>query len=471
MIIREALNTFSILIIEDKFSDIQTIKNYFKNFSEKNYEIVDCSTLSQGLNLLKQHNFEAILLDLTLPDSTGVNALKAIRDAGFDIPIIVLTTEKNTESGLELIKEGAQDFILKEQLQSDHLEKSLKYAFERKHLQLELNRSLKLYEETFEQAAVGFSNLSFDGKYIKINKKFAEILGYTKEELIKKEIEEITHPDDLEEDLRNLEKLIKGKIESYKIEKRYIKKDGSIIWVSLSRTGIKLNRNENEYMFTTIEDITERKKLEEGLKSLIGEKELLIKESHHRIKNNLQLVSSLLNIALSNLKENNAKNLLLDSQNRIMSISNLHEYLYKSSELNTVNIQLYLNNFLDYLRASFSTDIHNIKLIKNINDFMIKTDLAVSVGLITNELITNAIKYAFTKKEDGGIIVIEAKQVDDFVLLIIKDNGIGLSENTNLEDADTLGFQIVYALVMQHNGTLDCHINNGTEFYIKLKIH
>jgi propanediol utilization protein len=114
--------------------------------------------------------------------------------------------------------------------------------------------------------------------------------------------------------------LIKGKIESYKIEKRYIKKDGAIIWVSLSRTGIKLNRNEYEYMFTTIEDITERKKLEEGLKSLIKEKELLIKESHHRIKNNLQLVSSLLNISLMNMKENNAKDLLLDSQNRIRSI-------------------------------------------------------------------------------------------------------------------------------------------------------
>jgi two-component sensor histidine kinase len=172
-----------------------------------------------------------------------------------------------------------------------------------------------------------------------------------------------------------------------------------------------------------------------------------------------------------NLKENNAKDLLLDSQNRIRSISNLHEYLYKSSELNSVNIQLYLNNFLDYLRASFSTDAHNIRLIKNINEFIIKTDLAVSIGLITNELITNAIKYAFAKKEDGGIIVIEAKQVDDFVLLIIKDNGVGLSENIKLEDAETLGFQIIYSLVMQHNGTLDCHINNGTEFYIKLKIH
>ncbi|HVO73641.1 MAG TPA: PAS domain S-box protein [Ignavibacteriaceae bacterium] len=470
MIIKEDLNTFSVLIIEDNSSDIQTFKEYFKNLSGTSYDIVDCSTLVQGLNLLKEHNFDAVLLDLTLPDSTGVNALKAIRDAGVDLPIIVLTTENNHESGLELIKEGAQDYLFKEQLPSGQLEKSLKYAFERKHLQFELNRSLRLYEETFEQAAVGFSNLSFDGKYIKINKKFAEILGYTKEELIKKEIEEITHPDDLEEDLRNLELLIKGQIDSYIIEKRYIRKDGSIIWVSLSRTGIKLNRNEYEYMFTTIEDITERKKLEEGLKSLIKEKELLIKESHHRIKNNLQLISSLLNISLMNLKENNVKDLLLDSQNRIRSISNLHEYLYKSSDLNTVNIQLYLNNFLDHLRASFFTDERNIKLIKNINEFTIKTDLAVSIGLITNELITNAIKYAF-KNNRGGMVVIEAKQVDDFVLLIIRDNGIGLDEDIKIKEAESLGFQIVHSLVLQHYGTLDYSINNGTEFYIKLKIH
>jgi two-component sensor histidine kinase len=222
-------------------------------------------------------------------------------------------------------------------------------------------------------------------------------------------------------------------------------------------------------LFTTIEDITERKKLEEGLKSIVTEKELLIKESHHRIKNNLQLVSSLLNISLLNLKENNAKDLLMDSQNRIRSISNLHEYLYKSSELNTVNIQHYLNNFLDYLRDSFSTDAHKIKLIKNINEFIIKNDLAVSIGLITNELITNAIKYAFRNREQG-IIVVEAKKVDDLILLVIKDNGVGLNQNISLKDAETLGFQIVNALVMQHNGTVDCNVNNGTEFCIKLRI-
>jgi len=470
MLIKEALNTFSILIIEDNSSDIQSIRSYLKNLSEKLYEIVDCSTLSQGIHLISKHKFDVILLDLWLPDSNGVSTLKTIRKAGIDLPVIVLTTEKNDETGLELIKEGAQDYILKDQLQSSNLEKSLKYAIERKHLLLELNKSLQLFEETFEQAAVGFSNLSFDGKYIKINKKFADILGYTKEELIIKSIEDITHPDDLKEDLQNLELLINGKIDSYKIEKRYIKKNGSVIWVSLTRTGIRLNRKDNEYLFTTIEDITERKNLEEDLKALVIEKDLLIKESHHRIKNNLQLVSSLLNISLLNLKENNAKDLLMDSQNRIRSISNLHEYLYKSSELNSVNIQHYLNNFLDYLRASFSTDAHNIKLIKNINEFIIKNDLAVSIGLITNELITNAIKYAFKNREQG-IIVIEAKKVDDLVLLVIRDNGVGLDENISLKDAETLGFQIVNALAMQHDGSVDCNVNNGTEFCVKLKIH
>jgi len=92
---------------------------------------------------------------------------------------------------------------------------------------------------------------------------------------------------------------------------------------------------------------------------------------------------------------------------------------------------------------------------------MIKTDLAVSVGLITNELITNAIKYAF-KNRGEGIVIIEAKQVNDFVLMIIRDNGIGLDENIKISEAETLGFQIVHSLVLQHEGTLDYNINNGT---------
>lgn len=470
MMIKEDLAAFSILIIEDNTSDIQTIKSYFDSMHGKKYNIVDCSTLYEGINLLRRQKFDAILLDLWLPDSTGLSTLETIRDTGADLPIVVLTTENNDQTGLELIKNGAQDYLEKSRLQRGNLEKSLTYAIERKNLQLELKRSLQLFEETFEQAAVGFSNLSFDRKYIKINKKFADILGYTKEELINKSIEEITHPDDLEQDLRNLELLINGRIDNYKIEKRYIRKDGSIVWVSLTRTGIRLNKKDYEYMFTTIEDITERKKLEEGLKALVIEKELLMKESHHRIKNNLQLVSSLLNISLQNLKEENLKNLLQDSQNRIRSISNLHEYLYNSSGVNSVDIRQYLSNFLDYLRASFATDAHKIKFIKNINEFTLKNDLAVSIGLITNELITNAIKYAFKNKEQGTILI-EAKKADDIVLLVIKDNGIGLDENIKVDDPETLGFQIINALVMQHDGILNCNVSNGTEFCIRLKIH
>jgi PAS domain S-box-containing protein len=469
MMVHEDLTTLSVLIIEDNSLDLQRIKNYFSNMHGNKYNIVECSTLNNGVNLLNRQKFDAILLDLWLPDSTGLSTLETIRNAGVDLPIVVLTTENNDETGLELIKNGAQDYLEKGQLQKGTLEKSLKYAIERKYLQHEIMRNLRLFEETFEQAAVGFSNLSFDGKYIKINKKFAEILGYTKEELINKSIEEITHPDDLEEDLRNLEQLINGRIDSYRIEKRYFKKDGSVVWVSLTRSGIRLNKKEYEYMFTTIEDITHRKSLEEGLKASVYEKELLMKESHHRIKNNLQLVSSLLNISILNLKDNNAKDLLHDSQNRIRSISNLHEYLYKSSNVNSVNIHEYLSNFLDYIRASFSTDAHSIKFIKNINEFIIKNDLAVSVGLITNELITNAIKHAFKNKEEG-LILVEANKENDMLQLVIKDNGIGLNKDIKVSNPETLGFQIVDALVMQHDGFINYSVNEGTEFCVKLKI-
>jgi len=465
----EILKTYSILIVEDNPGDLRVIKEYFKDLSADYYEIIDCSTLAAAAVLIKECKFDAVLLDLGLPDSSGLDSLKAIREISSEIPVIVMTINKNDENGLESIKHGAQDFLIKDQLRSDSLKRSLKYAIERKNLEYNLNNSLKLFEETFEQAAVGFSHVSLDGKYLKVNRKFAEMLGLEKEEIINKHIQDITHPDDLEKDLRLFHELVKGKINNYNLEKRYIRKDSSIIWVSLTRTGITYNKKDYYYLFTTIEDITGRKKAEIDLKSSVNEKELLIKESHHRIKNNLQLVSSLLSISMQNANDNGAKDLLIDSQNRIRSISTLHEYLYRSTALNDVNIQDYLYNFFDHLRASLSTDSHHIRIIKNINSFIVKSDLAVSLGLIANELVTNAIKYAFIGRENG-IIVIDIKKENDFILFKVKDDGSGMDKKIDFKNAETLGLQIIYSLVMQHNGSMECNVNNGTEFCIKFKI-
>jgi two-component sensor histidine kinase len=194
---------------------------------------------------------------------------------------------------------------------------------------------------------------------------------------------------------------------------------------------------------------------------------MLIRESHHRIKNNLQLISSLINLSQQTLQDPEAKTVLSSTLNRIMSISNLHEHLYKSEQANEIEIQSYIYTIIDHIKGSLFTDKHNIKIIKKMEDFKISSRLAISLALIVNELITNSVKYAFNNI--NGIITIEVKHQNEGVVLIYKDNGTGLSENIDFENTETLGFQIIYSRVLQHDGYIEHNNKEGTEFKIFFK--
>jgi two-component sensor histidine kinase len=194
-----------------------------------------------------------------------------------------------------------------------------------------------------------------------------------------------------------------------------------------------------------------------------------MKELIHRIKNNLQLISSFINLQLTNVQDEQARSILTDSTNRIASISLLHDYLFKSSKLNVVNVQEYLYKIVDHIKATLQTNSAKIKISKDIDNFEINSGLAISMGLVVNEIITNAVKHAFKNQRDK-IISLELKQKDDNILLVIRDNGIGMEKSIDFEKASTLGFQILHALVSQHKGTIECNVKNGTEFLINLPL-
>jgi two-component sensor histidine kinase len=213
-------------------------------------------------------------------------------------------------------------------------------------------------------------------------------------------------------------------------------------------------------------DITDKKITEDNLKQVIKEKELLIKEAHHRIKNNLQLVSSLLNFQIKKIRDKNIQNIFKDTQNRITSISIIHKGLYHSSSLAFINIQKLLNEFIENLVQTLVPDRKRLSISKKIDSIVIHSDLGVAISLITNELVTNSIKYAYREKEKVNISVI-LKDVKDQIILIIKDNGPGLMENVDVNSpAEGIGFRIINALVQQHNGSFSYSYEKGSKFTI-----
>ena len=214
------------------------------------------------------------------------------------------------------------------------------------------------------------------------------------------------------------------------------------------------------------EEVDERKRAEEALKGSLEEKEVLLKEIHHRVKNNLQVIMSILNLQSRYIDDDAMKEIFKESQNRIKSMALIHEKLYQSSDLAKIDFEDYIKNLTVSIFSGYKVGGAPVNLAIDIGKFTLDIDTCVSLGLIVNELCTNSLKYAFSHGK-GGEIAIELKHCDDDrCVLTVRDNGIGLPEGFMVKEADTMGHQLVDSLIAQLAGELKVTSEGGTCFEI-----
>ena len=216
-------------------------------------------------------------------------------------------------------------------------------------------------------------------------------------------------------------------------------------------------------------DITERKRTEEQIRASLREKEVLLKEIHHRVKNNMQVIISLLNLQSKHVKDKRDWEIFKDSQNRIKSMALIHDKLYQSKDLASINFAEYIENLARHLFNTYSVSSSAIKLVADIKDVPLDIDTAIPCGLIINELISNSLKYAFPDGREGEIQIKLYASKDDTFSLIVRDNGIGLPEDLDFRNTKSLGLQVVVALVEQLKGTIELDRSEGTAFKIVFK--
>jgi two-component sensor histidine kinase len=200
-----------------------------------------------------------------------------------------------------------------------------------------------------------------------------------------------------------------------------------------------------------------------------NKKQLLLKEIYHRVKNNLQIIISLLNLQSQKTKDKNVIEILTDSQNRIRSMALIHERLYKSKDLSGINIKEYIQDLANNLFHSYGVHSNRIKLNIDIDDIIINLDTATPCGLIITELVSNSLKHAFPEGKKGELIIRLKSDNDKNFALIVKDNGIGFPKDLDFRKTNTLGMQLVTGLVSQLKGTIDLDQSSGTEFKIIFK--
>jgi two-component sensor histidine kinase len=211
----------------------------------------------------------------------------------------------------------------------------------------------------------------------------------------------------------------------------------------------------------------ERKKIEEQVKSSLQEKEVLLKEIHHRVKNNLQIISSLLNLQAEKIEEPEAREKYVESIGRIKSMAIIHELLYRSKNLSTIKIRDYFNELTSFISQTYRLK-GNIKVELKFDILKESIDIskAIPCGIILNEILSNAFKYAFPDNRKGKILIEFTGTGKNRYKLKVSDNGVGISSGINLVNPDTLGLQLISSLVEQLDGKIKVDRKKGTIFTI-----
>ncbi len=306
--------------------------------------------------------------------------------------------------------------------------------------------------------------LDHDKNIVTINDATIELLGYEKKDIIGKSVKYLFADNSLE----NAGKLFDSNSNSIiNFETRLKSKYGEIIPVLLSKSVIKNDDGNIMGIVCIGSNIVEIKHAEDKIKASLNEKDILLRELHHRVKNNLQIILSLINLQSNGIKNKEDLEIFRESQSRVKSLAIIHEKLYRSADFANINFEEYIESLVNYLLSYYSAD--SIEVIIDVKkDIILNMDTAVPCGLIINELVTNAIKHAFNESKSGQINITLQSDNGCFTL-IVSDNGKGIPPEVDLDNPQKLGLQLVKSLTDQLEGKIEYNGSKNTEFKIQFR--
>jgi len=492
----------TILTMEDDPVVRLTVSAYL---NDAGYSVMEAETGEEGLELFDKHGADAVLLDWRLPGMSGAEVLSTFAEISPTTPVIVVSGTTLVQEVVDALQRGAWDFLMKPVQSISLLQKSIERCCERARLlreeglrreyleekvtkrtqeleqandmlrrqmaeRIEFEKALGESEERFRQLVENVSEVFFvreiaSGFFTYVSPTFAKVWGCSCASLYAdaSTFVDSVHPDDREYIAEVWDLLMKGG-RSFDEEYRIVKSDGRVRWVHCSAFPVD-DKEGNPYRVVGVaEDVTTRKEQDSKLRASLREKEILLKEVHHRVKNNLQLVSSLLNLQASYIRTAEDKVLFLESQNRIHSMTLVHEELYRSEDIARVSFREYLPKLTHKLVVAFAVG-KEVQVDTDVDDLHLPVDIAIPCGLIINELFSNALKHAFPDR-DTGAVSLAVKENGTSIRITLSDDGVGFPLDYDPATARSLGMQLVHSLVDQLGAFLDITVQQGTTFNI-----
>jgi PAS domain S-box-containing protein len=329
----------------------------------------------------------------------------------------------------------------------------------RKILEAEQARLDKIVHESYNEIFM-FNNESLRFEFA--NRSALSNLGYTLQELTRMKFSDLfNYPDEMALQAL-LRPLRMGETDRLQLQIKHSRKDGS--YYDVDTVIQMLEKNKMFVAITT--DITQKLGTERKLLATIQEKEILIKEIHHRVKNNLQLISSIIYIKMSSITQQEVKEFLEQTRQKIRSIALIHERLLQSENLDRVEISDYLGRLIYDLQVSHSRQDLALSIEANVEENILGLDTAIYCGLIVNELITNAIKHAFKDRVQGRIEVGFRREHKGY-LLSVADDGISMPDSVQPGQSNTFGIQLLDIFIKQLGGTIEIIREKGTKFHMR----
>jgi len=439
-------------LLGKKMQDILPL-DVAKQFQQAIFQVTDTNSL--------------VAIEYSLPLTDGIKSFEARLFPSIPNQIIVIIRDITARTQAQEALQRAKDEL---EIRVEERTCELKNTNDRLRQEIvERNRveqALRISEERCTRAInagkVGIWEWNIQTNEIYIDPNLKAMLGYTEDEISQRFDDWLLfiHPDDIEAVKAEFNAYLEGLIPKYEIEHRMLHKDGYYMWF-LARGILRDVNRKPCFIAGSNTDITARKQGDNQLKASLKEKDVLLKEIHHRVKNNLQIISSLLRLQSGYIKDEQALDIFKDSQNRVRAMAMIHENLYQSNDLARIEFSNYIRNLSNNLMRCYGVD-RNISIRLNIGNSLLRIDTAIPCGLIINELISNSMKHAFINSESGEISV-------DFVMtekgkysLNVSDNGVGITADTKSPKNQSLGLQLVRELVEQLEGTIAFNTNLGT---------
>lgn len=412
-------------------------------------------------DVLTERNSDVIIVDFDLPDKTGDEALAMRNLIRPELPFLALSEKIDEQFIVNTMKSGATDFIFKGRL--GRLGTRLKEIFsDEKNDGIEQVKGLSIDDlaNAITDGLVICDALEPEMPILYCNEAFTNLTGYPRDQILGKKCRFLHNDDQNQEDIRQIHEAIENGIPGRAVIRNH-DPDGKLYWMRMSVSPVRNDRQQITHFVGLVDDVSDYVRDRQILDRSLHEKEVLLKEIHHRVKNNLAILSGMMDLQAEYIDSPSTRKILKESKNRIKSIAIIHEKLYRSTSLSDIDFKDYLEDLLFSIKETFFNDIKHINIDFDTPSVIIGINQAIPTALILNELVTNAFEHAFPYQDEGKVTV-RLTSDESILQLEVKDDGIGLPESLNLDTPKSLGLLLVKALTKQLGGTIRFDNDSGT---------